>query len=93
VDPTFDKKLRAAFARATGGGLWKDTYAATNAAEYWAEGVQSYFDCNSPPNAGVHNDVNTREKLARYDPGLFELIDAAFKQSPYRYERYDKRQK
>lgn len=93
VDPKFDGKLRAIYARATDSGLWKDTYAATNAGEYWAEGVQSYFDCNAPPNAGVHNDINTREKLAKYDPDLFELIDDVFRKSPYRYERYDKRKK
>lgn len=93
VDPKFNGRLRAAFARAADQGLWKDTYAATNAGEYWAEGVQSYFDCNNPPNAGVHNNINTREKLAKYDPGLFELIDEVFKQSPFRYERYDKRKR
>ena len=93
VDPKFNDKLRATYARATDKGLWKDTYAATNAGEYWAEGVQSYFDCNNPPNAGVHNDINTREKLAKYDPDLFALIDDAFKQPTYRYERYDKRKR
>lgn len=93
VDPKFDGKLRAVYARAMDKELWKNTYAASNAGEYWAEGVQSYFDCNNPPNAGVHNDINTREKLAKYDPELFELIDGVFKQSPYRYERYDKRKK
>jgi hypothetical protein len=93
VDPKFDARLRACYVRAKDKGLWKDTYAATNAGEYWAEGVQSYFDCNAPPNAGVHNDVNTREKLAKYDPELFELIDDVFKQSPFRYVRYDKRKR
>ncbi len=93
VDPKFNDKLRATYTRAVDKGLWKDTYAATNAGEYWAEGVQSYFDCNNPPNAGVHNDINTREKLAKYDPELFALIDDAFKQSPYRYVRYDKRKR
>lgn len=91
VDPKFNGALRAAFVRATEGGLWKSTYAATNAAEYWAEGVQSYFDCNSPPNPGVHNDINTREKLAKYDPALYQLVDDVFQNSPYRYQRYDKR--
>lgn len=43
VDPKFDGKLRAIYARATDSGLWKDTYAATNAGEYWAEGVQPLF--------------------------------------------------
>ena len=27
------------------------------------------------------------------DPELFELIDDVFRQSPYRYERYDKRKR
>jgi alpha-glucosidase len=91
IDRKFDARLKATFARAKDAGLWKDTYAATNAAEYWAEGVQSYFDCNAPPNRGVHNDVNTREKLKKFDPALFELIDEVFKQSTFRYVRYDKR--
>jgi hypothetical protein len=63
LDRTFDAKLRAIHKKAIDSGLWQDTYAATNPAEYWAEGVQSYFDCNAPPNTGVHNDINTREKL------------------------------
>jgi hypothetical protein len=90
VDPKFDGRLRAAYARAMDKGLWKKTYAATNPSEYWAEGVQSYFDCNAPPG-GVHNDVNTREKLAKHDPDLFRLIDEVFKGSKWRYVRYDKR--
>ncbi len=91
VDPTFDGRLRKTYARALDKGLWKDTYAATNAGEYWAECVQSYFDCNNPPNKGVHNDINTRAKLAKYDPEVFELIDEVFKQSKWRYIRYDQR--
>jgi alpha-glucosidase len=91
LNPKFDARLKEVYARATDKGLWKGTYAATNHSEYWAEGVQSYFDCNAPPNKGVHNDVNTREKLARYDPDLFELIDDSFGKNPWRYVRYDKR--
>jgi alpha-glucosidase len=91
VDPKFDARLRETYTRAIDKGLWKDTYAATNHSEYWAEGVQSYFDCNAPPQRGVHNDINTREKLEKYDPDLFALIDEVFKQSKFRYVRYDKR--
>jgi len=90
VDPKFDGRLRAIYKQAMEKGLWKKTYAATNHSEYWAEGVQSYFDCNAPPG-GVHNDINTREKLEKYDPELFKLIDEVFKQSKFRYVRYDKR--
>jgi alpha-glucosidase len=91
VDPKFDARLREAYKNAKDKGIWKDTYAETNAAEYWAEGVQAYFDCAAPPARGVHNDINTREKLQKADPDLFDLIDGVFKQSKYRYVRYDKR--
>lgn len=90
IDPEFDAHLRAAYEAAMKDGLWKDTYAATNHKEYWAEGVQSYFDTNRPPDRD-HNDVDTREELAKYDPRLFGLIDGAFRGSMWRYERYDAR--
>jgi alpha-glucosidase len=90
LDKSFDGKLKTVYQKAIDKGLWKNTYAATNHSEYWAEGVQSYYDCNNPPNAS-HNDVNTREKLAKYDPDLFALIDDTFRQNSWRYVRYDKR--
>jgi hypothetical protein len=89
-DPAFEDRLKTCYTSAIEEGLWKDTYAATNAGEYWAEAVQSYFDCNAPAG-GVHNDIDTREKLAGYDPALFELIDGVFQRSRYRYVRFDAR--
>jgi hypothetical protein len=91
IDKNFDTRLRETYKKAKDAGLWKDTYAGSNHSEYWAEGVQSYFDCNAPPNKGVHNDINTREKLVKYDPDLFDLIDVTFAKSSFRYVRYDKR--
>jgi hypothetical protein len=35
--------------------------------------------------------ANTREKLANYDESLFKLVDEVYKQSKFRYVRYDKR--
>lgn len=93
IDNQFDGKLRDIYKKAVEKGLWKDTYAASNHSEYWAEGVQSYFDCNNPPNKGVHNDINTREKLEKYDPDLFALIDETFAKNKFRYVRYDRRPK
>lgn len=62
-------------------GLWGNTYASSNIEEYWAEGVQDYFNTNieSIPSDGVHNYVDTRTDLKQYDPGLFEFIDTFFK--------------
>ena len=49
-------------------------------AEYWAEGVQSWFDANlqAVPTNGVHNAVNTQDELKSYDAGLASLIEQVF---------------
>jgi len=86
VDPTFDGRLRDTYKKAMARELWKGTYSATNPGEYWAEGVQAYFDCMRPQYG-----ANTREKLQKYDPALFALVDEVYKHSKYRYVRYDKR--
>ena len=77
VDEEFDPRLQAIYDEAMAEGLWEGKYAATNHHEYWAEGVQSYFDTNRPPDHD-HNHVDTRDELAEYDPRLFELIDETF---------------
>ena len=87
MDPRFDRDLAAAYKAAVAEGLWKNTYGGTNAIEYWANGVQCYFDANylaSPPN-GYHNEICDRQGLQRYDPRLFRLIDRAFDRNPWRY--------
>jgi alpha-glucosidase len=86
IDPTFDPRLREAYQKAMAAELWKGTYLTTNASEYWAEGVQAYFDCMRPQYG-----ANTREKLQQYDPALFALVDEVYKQSKFRYVRYDQR--
>ena len=73
----FKNRLVAAYEEALDAGLWEGTYAATNQEEYWAEGVQSWFDLNDPPGP-VHNDTNTRAELEEYDPALADLIAEVF---------------
>ncbi|MCU0879191.1 MAG: hypothetical protein MUF06_15515 [Pirellulaceae bacterium] len=92
VDETFDRRLQETYTKAKEAGLWEKTYALENPSEYWAEAVQVYFDCQAPAG-GVHNDIDRREKLEKYDPALFALIDEVFRQSPFRYVRYDAREK
>lgn len=80
TEPGFDKELEAIRLRAIEKGLWKDTYAITNKEEYFAEGVQSFFNCNrhsETPN-GVHNSMNRRIKLKSYDPELYQLLKRYF---------------
>lgn len=83
VRPEFDTLLKSAYADAVRNGLWQDTYAASNHDEYWAEGVQSYFNQNrcAVPSNGIHNHVATRDALRAYDPALFKLIQSVFGES------------
>ena len=80
VDSGFDKELEGIYKEALANGLWTNTYAATNYGEYWAEGVQTWFDLNKEaiPTNTVHNQINTREELRVYDPKLYELISRYF---------------
>ncbi len=80
ADDTFEDDLKAAFDSAMASGILEDTYRTSNEQEYWAEGVQDWYDTNDsadPPN-GIHNSVNTREELKDYDPALYALIGRVF---------------
>jgi alpha-glucosidase len=88
VDRAWWNKLEELYRQAMDDGLWKDTYAATNVQEYWAEGTQSWFDCNTPRDDGrVHNGVWNREKLQRHDPRLAEFLKETFGDRPWRYTK------
>lgn len=80
VDPTINQQLKDLLAKARAEGKWEDTYAGTVFEEYWAEGVQNWFNVNAetPYPDTKHNQVNTREELKRYDPGLYALIAKYF---------------
>ncbi len=90
VDPTFDERLNIAYTQALEAGLWKGTYAATNRSEYWAEGVQSWFDTNREHDS-EHNHVNTRQELREYDPSLARLLEEVFGDGDWRYTRPETR--
>jgi predicted metalloprotease with PDZ domain len=78
IDPAWRKRLAQTYKNAMGNGLWKNAYAASNPAEYWAEICQSYFDCNRVNNWN-HNAVGTREQLKLYDPAGYELVKTTFR--------------
>jgi hypothetical protein len=90
LDGSFDKRLRTIWHESMKAGLWKGKYAATNHSEYWAEGVQSWFDDNREPDHD-HNHVNTRKELIEYDPALSTLIKEVFGDRDWRYARPQKR--
>jgi hypothetical protein len=84
VDPTFDERLKETYAAAMKAGLWKGKYAATNHHEYFAEGVQSWFDDNRE-NDHDHNHVDTRAELLEYDPGLAAMCREVFGETELKY--------
>ncbi|WP_198953679.1 hypothetical protein [Rhodopirellula sp. MGV] len=86
LDPTFDDRLRATYDRAMASGLWKGKYASVNHAEYFAEGVQSWFDNNRPPDHD-HNHVDTRKELREYDPGLAAVCEEVFGETELVYTK------
>jgi len=86
LDPTFDKRVKAAYDAAMKADLWKGKYASTNHHEYFAEGVQSWFDNNREPDHD-HNFVNTRVELQAYDPGLAALCKEVFGDTELRYTK------
>jgi hypothetical protein len=86
VDPTFDTRVKAAYDAAMSEGLWKGKYASVNHHEYFAEGVQSWFDDNRE-NDHDHNHVNTRAELLEYDPKLAALCKEVFGNTEFRYTK------
>ena len=76
ADRTFESRLNAAWDAATSAGLWRNTYAYQNPIEYYAEGVQSWFDANPDvaQTDGTNGPINTRGELKAYDPALAALI-------------------
>lgn len=86
VDATFDGRLKRAYEEAMEEGLWATKYASTNHHEYFAEGVQSWFN-NNRENDTDHNHVNTRDELKAYDPRLAALCEEVFGETALVYSR------
>ena len=86
VDPTFDVRLRYAYDSAVKAELWKGKYASVNHHEYFAEGVQSWFD-NNRSDDHDHNQVDTRTELLEYDPALAEMCREVFGDTVLKYTK------
>ena len=87
IDPTWRQRKNAVYRNAVAKGLFKDTYAGSNSAEYWAECVQAYFDCNRINNWN-HGPIGKREQLKIYDPEGYELVRTTFNLGPDQDWRY-----
>jgi len=87
IDPTWRERKNAVYRNAVEKGLFKDTYAGSNSAEYWCEMAQAYFDCNRVNNWN-HGPIGWREQLKIYDPEGYELVRSTFNLSPDQDWRY-----
>jgi hypothetical protein len=77
LDVEFDQRLQKAYDEALAGGLWKGSAAARDRVEYWASGVEAYFDASGSSHSpdGADRPIATREALKAYDPGIYALVD------------------
>lgn len=91
MDRSFDGRVDDAYRAAMAAGKFANTYAASNAVEYFAEGVQDWYNTNleSARPDGVHNEINTRAELEAYDPGLYELLAEVLPDEPGYVDCYD----
>ena len=62
----------------------KQCYAGLNRSEYWAEGVQNWYDTNRTMDHD-HNHIHTRRQLKAYDPGLAALCKEVLGDTPWRF--------
>jgi hypothetical protein len=62
----------------------KACYAGTNRGEYFAEGVQCWYNTNRTMDHD-HNHIRTREQLKAYDPDLASLCAEVLGESEWRF--------
>ncbi len=62
----------------------KECYAGKNQAEYFAEGVQCWFNTNRIMDHD-HNHIHTRDQLKAYDTGLAKLCEEVLGDSEWRF--------
>jgi hypothetical protein len=83
VDNTFDNRLLAALSDTKSAGRWQGSYALVNDIEYYARGVEAWFDTSaegSPPDG----KVDTRAHFLAYDPALGVLVEESMPDDTWR---------
>ncbi len=90
--PGFNERLQKLYENAKASGKLKNTYRETDKEEYWAEGVQDWFNVNAemPYSDGKHNWVNSREDLKEFDPDLYALIAEYFPETTLHISKHAK---
>lgn len=90
--PDFDARLKTCYENAKAKGILDGTYRITDKEEYFAEGVQDWFNVNAemPHTDGKHDWCNTREELQEYDPDLYNLLAEYFPQTSLQISKHMK---
>ncbi len=90
--PGFNDRLQKLYENAKASGKLKNTYRETNKEEYWAEGIQDWYNVNAemPYADGKHNWVNSREDLKEFDPDLYALIAEFFPETNLQISKHKK---
>jgi hypothetical protein len=78
-DSAFRRGLDDAFANATAKNLFQSKYLSNSKHEYWAAGVQSWFDANDP------SERRSRAELIAVDPPLAALVTQVFPDDEWRF--------
>ena len=94
LDGEFKTKLRKLYEQTKAGGRFSG-YCMQNPGEFWAEGVQSWFDCNRREiilKAGKERiNIRTRELLVEHMAEFAALLREVFGDNDWRYTTTDKR--
>ena len=78
ADPKLYARVDAAYAHAKTAGLWSGSYAMTTIQEYWAEGVQFWFDDNVAYRRLPSLTIVNHQDLKAYDPQLWDVLAQVF---------------
>jgi hypothetical protein len=79
IDARHRGEIEAQYERSMAAGLWRNAYAATNAAEYWAELSMWYFGSHGARRRDSDTPVgNGPEALQAYDPQGFSLLQGIY---------------
>lgn len=74
ADPKLYAEVQAAFGHAKANGLWKGSYSINTLQEYWAEGVQFWFDSNMAYRRAPSLTILGDADLKAYDAMLWKAL-------------------
>jgi hypothetical protein len=81
ADPKLYAEVEAAYEHAKANGLWKGSYSINTLQEYWAEGVQFWFDSNMAYRRAPSLTVLSDADMKAYDPMLWNALTQVYSPS------------